>query len=46
MISNCSNSSVRSFGRVVEMLASAVLELLGLNLGRKVLEISMVVDGC
>ena len=32
---DCSSFRVRSSGRVVEMLASAVLELLGLNLVRK-----------
>ena len=35
MIGNCSSFRVRSSGRVVETLASAVLEMLGLNLVRK-----------
>ena len=46
MILNCNSFRVRSSGSVVEMLSSAVLELLGLNLVRKVLEIRVVVDGC
>ena len=45
MFGNCSSFRVRSSGRVVEMLASAVLELLGLNWVRKVLGIGVVVDG-
>ena len=43
---DCSSFSVRTSERIVETLASAVVELLSLNLDRKNLGTGVVVDGC
>ena len=43
---DCSSFSVRTSERVVEMLASAVVELLGRNLDWKDLGTRVVVDSC
>ena len=46
MFGNCSSFSVRTPEEIVETLASAVVELLSLNLDRKNLGTGVVVDGC